>query len=179
MQIGEVDISQMKFDLRSRDDIPKILRGLQHLYMNLALRRELFALLDKRIAPKVSKRTGRPGMPLWAAFVCGTLRLDLNIDYDRLLELVNHHDTIRTVLGHGEFDKSPYVFQTLKDNVSLFTPELLDEINQLIVGAGHVLAKKRTEKPCVGGATPLLLRPTFTSRLTSTSCTMQCARSSR
>ena len=143
MQIGEIDISQLKFDPRSRDDIPKILRGLQHLYMNLALRQELFALLEKRIAPSVDKRNGRPGMPLWTAFVCGTLRLDLNIDYDRLLELVNHHDTIRTVLGHGEFDKTPYVFQTLKDNLSLLTPELLDEINQLVVNAGHVLVKKK------------------------------------
>ncbi len=29
MQIGEVDIAQIKFDPRSRDDIPKILKGLQ------------------------------------------------------------------------------------------------------------------------------------------------------
>ena len=143
MQIGETDISQMKFDLKSRDDIPKILRGLQHLYMDVALREEVFALLEKRIAPEVDKRNGRPGMPLWSAFVCGTIRLDLNIDHDRLLELVNHHDTIRMLLGHGEFDKTPYHFQTLKDNIRLFTPELLDEINQLIVKAGHVVAKKK------------------------------------
>lgn len=38
MTIGEVDISQIKFDLKSRDDIPKILRGLQHLYMDIPLR---------------------------------------------------------------------------------------------------------------------------------------------
>ena len=35
MQIGEVDVSKVKFDLKSRDDIPKILRGLQHLYATL------------------------------------------------------------------------------------------------------------------------------------------------
>ena len=28
MQIGEVDVSKVKFDLKSRNDIPKILRGL-------------------------------------------------------------------------------------------------------------------------------------------------------
>ena len=28
MQIGEVDISQIKFDPKSRDDIPRILRGV-------------------------------------------------------------------------------------------------------------------------------------------------------
>ena len=32
--------------------------------------------------------------------------------------------------------------QTLKDNLRLFTPELLDRINQEVVGAGHVLVKK-------------------------------------
>jgi hypothetical protein len=143
MQIGEVDISQIKFDLKSRDDIPKILRGLQHLYMDLPLRKKVFSLLQERIAPKVDKGNGRPGMALWPIFVCGVLRVDLNIDYDRLLGLVNHYDTIREMLGHGEFDKSPYHFQTLKDNVSLLTPELLDEINELIVSAGHVLVKKK------------------------------------
>lgn len=142
MQIGEVDISKMKFDLRSRDDIPKILRGLQHLYIDLALRRKLFELLEEHIAPEVDKRNGRPGMTLWTIFVCGVVRLDLNIDYDRLHELVNHHDTLRQILGHGAFDDEHYPFQTLKDNVSLLTPELLDKINQLVVSAGHVLVKK-------------------------------------
>lgn len=65
MQIGEVDISKIKFDPKSRDDIPKILRGLQHLYVNLELREQIFALLEKEIAPKVDKRNGRPGMALW------------------------------------------------------------------------------------------------------------------
>lgn len=33
-------------------------------------------------------------------FMCGVVRLDLNEDYDRLHELVNHHDTIREMPGH-------------------------------------------------------------------------------
>src|SRR4030066_37163 len=143
MESGEVEVSKVKFDLKSRDDIPKILRGLQHLYMDLALRTKLFELLEERVAPKIDKRNGRPGMTLWRIFVCGVVRLDLNIDYDRLHELVNHHDTLREMLGHGAQDKESYHYQTLKDNVSLFTPELLDQINQLVVNAGHVLVKKK------------------------------------
>ena len=143
MQIGEVDISQIKFDPKSRDDIPRILRGLQHLYMNVALREEIFQLLEARISPKADKRNGRPGMTLWRILVCGVVRLDLNEDYDRLHELVNHHDTIRQILGHADFDETSYHFQTLKDNVSLLTPELLDEINQIVVNAGHGLIKKK------------------------------------
>src|SRR5258706_7429461 len=143
MQIGEVDISQIKFDLRSRDDIPKILRGLQHLYLNVPLRTQIFHLLETELAPKVNKRNGRPGMELWKILVCGVVRLDLNEDYDRLHELVNQHHTLREVLGHTLFDETNYPYQTLKDNVSLFTPELLDKINQVIVGAGHALVKKK------------------------------------
>jgi len=108
MEIGEVDVSKVKFDLKSRDDIPKILRGLQHLYMDLALRTKLFELLEEHVAPKTDKRNGRPGMTLWRIFVCGVVRLDLNIDYDRLHELVNQHNTLREMLGHGAQDKEPY-----------------------------------------------------------------------
>jgi hypothetical protein len=150
MQIGEVDVSKVKFDLKSRDDIPKILRGLQHLYIDLPLRTQLFALLEEHIAPKVDKRNGRPGMTLWRILVCGVVRLDLNADYDRLHELVNHHDTLREMLGHAQFDEERYHFQTLKDNVSLFTPELLDKINQLVVNAGHVLVKKKEDEALRG-----------------------------
>ena len=142
MQIGEVDIAQIKFDLKSRDDIPKILKGLQHIYINLPLRTQIFDLLAKEIAPRVSKDNGRPGMALWKILVCGVVRLDLNIDYDRLDDLVNHHLKIREMLGHGLFDREPYHYQTLKDNISLFTPELLDKINQVVVTGGHILLKK-------------------------------------
>ena len=143
MQIGEIDVSQIKFDLRSRDDIPKVLRGLQHLYMNKTLREQVFALLEREIAPGKNKRNGRPGMTLWRILVLGVLRLDLNIDYDRLLELSNQHRTLRQMLGHGLFDENKvYAYQTLVDNVGLLTPELLDKLNQIIVEGGHILVKK-------------------------------------
>ena len=107
MQIGEIDVSQIKFDLRSRDDIPKVLRGLlQHLYMNEPLRTRVFSLLENEIAPGKNKNNGRPGMTLWRILVLGVLRLDLNIDYDRLLELSNQHCTLRQMLGHGLFDEA-------------------------------------------------------------------------
>ena len=73
----------------------------------------------------------------------GSLRLNLNCDFDRLHELVNQHRTIREMLGHGFLeDKREYKLQTIKDNVQLFTPEVLDEINQVVVNAGLKLKKK-------------------------------------
>jgi len=139
MHLGEIDVSRIELDAKSRDDIPQILRGLRHLYKDRTLRAKLFDLLNAEIAPKVDKSIGRPGMTLWAIFVCGVIRLDLNIDYDRLQELVNQHNTLRQMLGHGVFDPVSYHYQTLKDNVRLLTPELLDKVNQIVVDAGHEL----------------------------------------
>lgn len=62
MQLGEIGIAQIRFNLRSRDDIPKVLRGLQHLYLNEALREQVFTLLENEMAPGVDKHNGRPGM---------------------------------------------------------------------------------------------------------------------
>lgn len=151
LQIGEVDISKIKFDPKSRDDIPQVLRGLQHIYITPSIREEIFSFLEKYISPKINKNNGRPGMDLWNVFVMGVLRLDLNLDYDRLHHAVNHDLLIRQMLGHGTFDQEGnYQLQTIKDNVSLLTPELLDEINQVVVKAGHVLLKKKESDPLRG-----------------------------
>ena len=42
MKFCEVDIATIELDLKSRDDIPPILRGLQHIYTNAALRASVF-----------------------------------------------------------------------------------------------------------------------------------------
>jgi IS5 family transposase len=148
MQIGETHISDIKFDPRSRDDIPKILRGLQHIYSHSDLRESVFRIIQKLVPKGVAMDNGRPGMFLWRIFVLGTLRLCCNWDFDRLHEIANHHDTVRQMLGHGFRDfEYQYSIQTLKDNISLFTPEILDEINQVIIKAGHdAIGKKKDEK---------------------------------
>src|SRR3990167_241595 len=144
LEIGQATIAAIKFDIKSRDDIPKILKGLQYIYVTDSIREPIFKLLEEKIQPWVSKQNGRPGMMLWKILVMGVLRLDLNCDYDRLRELVNHHDTVRQMLGHTDwFDKEPYHMQTIKDNVGLLTPALLEEINQIIVKAGHELMGKK------------------------------------
>jgi len=144
MQIGEIDISQIQFDPKCRDDIPQLLRGLQHLHVNVPLRTKVFQLLEQWIAPLVNKHNGRPGMTLWSILVCGVLRLNLNEDYDRLHNLVNQHSGIREMLGHGVFNQERYHYQTLKDNVGLLTPELLEKISEVVVDAGHVLVQKKS-----------------------------------
>lgn len=151
MELGEVDISKIEFPTKSRDDIPRILKGLQYVYKTPAIREKIFNLLEQRISPKIDKSNGRPGMDLWKIFVMGVLRLDLNCDYDRLHSLVNYFSLVRQMLGHSDsFEKHHYHIQTIKDNVCLLTPELLEEINQVIVEAGHLLLKKKESDPLRG-----------------------------
>ena len=143
IKLGEVDVSQVKIDAKSRDDIPQILRGVQYLYINEEIRHKLFSALEKAIPKKINKNNGRPGMELWKIFVLGILRLNLNCDYDRLQSLANDLRTVREMLGHGAFDEDHYYqLQTIKDNVSLLTPDVLSEINDIVVGSGHKLLKK-------------------------------------
>ena len=156
LQFGEVAIPDIQFNMKSRDDIVQILLGLQHLYADSDCREELFGLLEPLIPAPISRDHGRPGMHLWKILVLGTLRLNLNCDYDRLHDLANHHIKIRQMLGHSSFGDQPdYGLQTIKDNVSLFTPEILDQINQVVVKSGHQLVKKKKVKRSRGNVTPL------------------------
>jgi hypothetical protein len=83
-------------------------------------------------------------MAQWTILVLGVLRLGLNADYDRIQELANQHAALRQMLGHSDWvDTYRYELQTLKDNLRLFTPELLDRINQEVVRAGHQALKKK------------------------------------
>ncbi len=64
LQFGEVNISAIQFDLRSRDEIPKLLMGLQYIYMTPELREEVFKILETMIPEGVDPNNGRPGMSL-------------------------------------------------------------------------------------------------------------------
>lgn len=146
LQIGEQDISQIYLDPKSRDDIPQVLKGLQYIYTTPEVRTEVFNILAGIVPVNVDSGNGRPGMTLWKILVLGVLRLSLNCDYDRLLELSNQHKTIRQMLGHGFLDDmKEYKLQTLKDNVSLLTPEIMDQVGLVVVKAGHKLVKKKDE----------------------------------
>ena len=150
MQIGQTDIANIIIDVTSRDDIPMILLGLQHIYTTKPLREAVFTILEEVIPLKTTDDTsgliavdadkGRPGMDQWSILVLGTLRLGLNADFDRIQELANQHITLRMMLGHGLFDADKdYRLQTLKDNLHLFTPDIMARINAEVVHAGYAL----------------------------------------
>lgn len=157
--LGDIDIADIKIDARSRDDIPLILLGLQHIYCTPTLRESVFAILKDILpttvvdgaAQPVSAELGCPGMNQWTILVLGCLRLCLNADFDRLHELANQHRTLRLMLGIADWDDKTFALQTLKDNLALFTPALLARINQAVVEAGYtLLGKKNSPAPAAG-----------------------------
>jgi len=156
LTLTETDIGAVRISLKSRDDIPKLLLGLQHIYTHPEIRDGVFEILKQVVPNKVDGKgkarisLGRPGMEQWRILVLGTLRLCLNVDYDRLVDLANYHVTIRQMMGHpgqiDEIDPTEYTLQTVKDNLRLFTPQILGRINETVVRAGHELVKKKDSR---------------------------------
>ena len=175
LALGEARIEDIKLDHKSRDDIPAVLLGLQHLYSHEQTREKLFSLLEEHILPGTNRNVGRPGMELWRILVMGVLKQGLGCDFDRLHELVNQHRTVREFLGHGAFSQDDtYELQTIIDNVYLLTPELLSEVGQLVVESGHAVARKSLASRCAGAVIRLWSRPTCTTRPMSTCCGTRC-----
>jgi IS5 family transposase len=148
MNIGQRDIADIKIDASSRDDIPSILLGLQHIYTTQPLRDAVFKILEEVVPTKIDAEVtktvaidkGRPGMNQWSILVLGSLRVGLNTDYDRILELANQHNTLREMLGLGCFDADKrYRLQTLKDNLNLITPAIMTRISTEVIRAGYQL----------------------------------------
>ncbi len=153
-----------------------VMTCLQHLYCDRDLRSRLFALLEEHLAPNVRHDLGRPGMNLWPILVMGVVMQGLNCDFDRLHDLVNEHNTLRQFLGHADiWDRKPYSYPSVVDNVSLLTPELLAEVGKLVVGSGHKVSKKSLVACCTGGVIRLWLRRMFMTRRMSLFYGMCCA----
>jgi len=145
MEFGETLIQDIKFDSRCRDELPQLLKGLQSLHCDKEVRLQLFDVLEKLIPENTNSKAGRKGMDLWNICVLGCIRLCCNMDFDKLHDIANRHSQVRQMLGHSLWDNEKhYALQTLKDNLALFTPEILDKINQIVVEHGHTVFKKKS-----------------------------------
>ena len=139
-------IEQVVIPLKSRDELPPILAGLQWIWTHPTLKQAIFSLLETRLLAD-KKATGRPGMDLWQILVFGVVRLGLDTDYDRLEHLANYDTLLRQMLGVAAvpWGAAARVFnhQTLRDNVALLDDALLQEINALVAAHGRAVFKKK------------------------------------
>ena len=166
LALGKTPIERVVIPLRSRDELPPVLAGLQWIFVTPAVNGEIFELLEKKVVgPK--KATGRPGLDLWHILVLGIVRLALDCDYDRLEYLANYDGLLRQILGLNPVlgdQETPFHYKTLSENVCHVDEELLQQINAVVVRAGRaVFKKKKTLRLNRSGPrpTPTCWRPTF------------------
>jgi hypothetical protein len=144
--LDSTPIEEIVIDPKMRDDMSAVLKGLQHVYCDPELRASMFTLLETHFQPGTRKDVGRPGMDLWRLLVFAIVKQCLDLDYDALLYRANNDLLLRELLGHGEagFDALKYTRQRLVDNVQLLSPELILGVIELIVRAGHGVARKKS-----------------------------------
>ena len=102
MEFGEIAIGEIHIEAKSRDDLPAMRKGIQHIYVSPQIRRRIFALLTEQVRPGINLKVGCPGMDLWRVLVVAVLQQGLICDYDRLQELANRRQTVREMLGHSD-----------------------------------------------------------------------------
>ena len=118
MELGEVPSEDIYINPRSRDDVPKILRGIRSLVSNPEFRSGLEMLIATGFLPGSDSGQGRPGIDLWRIFVLGVLKQGLGCDFGRLMHHANHDTLARQFLGHADFiDRNEYRRQTLVGNI--------------------------------------------------------------
>jgi len=145
LALGQIPIERVHIPLKSRDELPPILAGLQWIFQTPEINEQVFALLESKVVAG-KKATGRPGLDLWQILVLGVVRLGLDCDYDRLEDLANHHTLLRQILGVSPVpaaNEKPFHYKTLSENVCHLDEPLLVQINALIAQAGRNVFKKK------------------------------------
>ncbi len=150
MSLRTIAISDVKFPLKSRDELPPVLVALQYIFVTPSLNEKVFELLEKKICSG-KRKTGRKGMDLWHILVLAVVRHGLGTNWDRLEYLANYDQLLRSVMGvHAtafmEDERVEFNYQTILDNVSLIDEDLLWQVNLLVVDAGHKLLKKKEDE---------------------------------
>lgn len=145
LELGQVSVEDIKIPTHKRDEIYKLLRGLQYIYSQPGLLEKIFSILQEKI--KLTKM-GAPGMSLWEILVLGVLKLGLDADYDRIDHIINNDNLVRKMLMVDFMggEQKAYGLQTLKDNVRLLDEEMLIRINELVVNTGHEIKKEGSDK---------------------------------
>src|SRR5215468_10314950 len=139
-RLDSLGVARVKLNLNCRDEIVPILRALQHLYANVALRDELLQWVGQDVNQRTSRKRGRRGLNYWEITVLAAARLGCNLDYDKLQDLAENHRRLRQIMGLGEGpEKVDFDWRRIEDNLLKLRPATLQKINDLVVKAGHAL----------------------------------------
>jgi len=150
LRLGQIPIEDIEFDPQCRDEITQLLVCLQAIFGLPEIRSQVLGILERLIPGNL--KNGRPGMDLWKILVLGTLKLNCDWDFDKLANIANNHIELRMMMFHTPDDRYRYALRTVAQNIKLFTPEILDEINRVVVGFGHNLCGMGPDDSLFGSA---------------------------
>ena len=154
-------ILNVKLNLKCRHRIIPILRALQHIYGQPSLRDRILDLVGAEVNEDGQADRGRRGMDYWQIIVLMSVRLGCNLTYDALQDLAEQHMALRQIMGFGDWDDTTFDWRRIQDNLLKLSPETVEQISAVVVGAGHELVPDAKKKR---GLIPLSRRPTSTTR---------------
>ena len=130
-KLNQILISDVKIDISSRDEIPQILIGLQHIFENKPLRDKIFDILLEAIPEKVNINKGRRGMDLWTILVLGTVRNNFTYGNDHF----GYYETIGDGAGAGPGFHGQSGGHTHMTNTRITDPEFLERYYPVLLRA--------------------------------------------
>ena len=98
----------------------------------------VLGLIEAYHSQQVDRENGRPGMTFWHILVVAVMKQGLDVDDDRLANLMSHHMALRNLVGLPHFvEKTRLSAATLANKLSLLSDEVLAKIKRVIVQLGH------------------------------------------
>jgi len=133
-------VLEVSLNLECRDEIVPILRALQHIYSQPAVRDEILRFIARDVNKDARDDRGREGLDYWHILVLAAVRLGCNLDYDKLQDLAEQHRALRHVMGIGDWDDhTEFSWRRIRDNLCLVQPATIEAISHAIVAEGHRL----------------------------------------
>ena len=106
----------------------------------------VLGLIEEYHSQQVDRENGRPGMTFWHILVVAVMKQGLDVDDDRLANLMSHHMELRNLAGLPNFvEKTRLSAATLANKLSLLSDEVLAKINRVIVQLGHQAVGHRVD----------------------------------
>jgi hypothetical protein len=140
LRLDAPPIADVRLNIHCRDEIIPILTALQHIDSQPRLRDQLLDAVVLDVNATASPDRGRPGMDYWSLLVLAAVRLGCNLNYDRLQNLAEEHRSLRLIMGVGGWNEvASFDWRCLRDNITLLSPDTIEQLNHRIVAEGHRL----------------------------------------
>ena len=140
LHLGCTSVLNVRLNINCRDEIIPILAALQHIYGQPTIRDEILDAVQHDVNANASPDRGRTGMDYWTILVLAAVRLGCNLDYDKLQNLAEEHRSLRNIMGVGGWDnEQSFDWRCIRDNICCLSPDIIEQINHLIVAEGHRL----------------------------------------